>query len=62
MVAVELVVVQMVLLVALVGEIEEMELVLLELVLLDKEIMVEQPLRVFGKELEVVVEKEQSVV
>jgi hypothetical protein len=59
---VELVVVQTVVLVALVEEIEEMVVVLLELVLLDKEIMVEQPLRVLGKELLGVVEKEQSVV
>ena len=57
----ELVVVLMALLVALVVEIEEMVVVLLELVLLDKEIMVEQPLRVLGKELLGVVEKEQSV-
>ena len=58
----ELVVVLTVLLVALVEEIEEMVVVVLELVLLDKEIMVEQPLRVLGKELLGVAEKEQSVV
>ncbi len=46
---------------ALAVAIDEMVVVVLELVLLDKEIMVEQQLLELGKELRVVVEKEQSV-